>query len=387
MNIMNQSGIYKITCLPTGKLYVGSAAIFRKRRDRHWQHLREKKHDNLHLQRAWEKYGPDAFKFEVLEVIEDRALMLGREQHWIDALNTYADGFNMMPALRNEGYTITLTPESRLRRSESMKRRIAEPGYQQMLADARRKRYRDDPAAREQFIQKIRASHTGKTMSAEVKANMSTSKNRRKITVVVMTPNGEIIEYLGRITFCKEHFPDSWASAQGGFNLVLQGKAKGYKGYRMARKGTSEEVALRAAKPLSAPNWRVHEPDGTHEDVVRLTEFCAPLGWNDACLHKAQGGKSYRGHQIEWIGPERPPKREGYARKLPFVMWKGKAFVWVATAPDGVEHRTLSMRAFCKTHGLDQSAMSMNADGKRSAHKGWTCKREFVDLESFLKSD
>src|SRR4051794_5001336 len=60
------SGIYAIRCKPTGKVYVGSAARITKRWNDHRQSLASGKHHSVLLQRAWEKYGPDAFEFTVL---------------------------------------------------------------------------------------------------------------------------------------------------------------------------------------------------------------------------------------------------------------------------------------------------------------------------------
>jgi hypothetical protein len=45
--------------------------------------LRGNRHPNRHLQSAWNKYGAQAFKFEVLEIVpKDR--LTAREQYWLD---------------------------------------------------------------------------------------------------------------------------------------------------------------------------------------------------------------------------------------------------------------------------------------------------------------
>lgn len=62
------AGIYAITHIATGRRYVGSAVDIRARWKRHVYALRAGTHDNPHLQKAWNKYGPEAFRFEILDL-------------------------------------------------------------------------------------------------------------------------------------------------------------------------------------------------------------------------------------------------------------------------------------------------------------------------------
>lgn len=78
-------GVYRIICETTSECYVGSTAYLTDRRSLHFQQLRRGVHANIHLQRAFNKYGEVEFLFEVLEKppIEE---LIEREQHWIDTL-------------------------------------------------------------------------------------------------------------------------------------------------------------------------------------------------------------------------------------------------------------------------------------------------------------
>lgn len=78
------SGIYKITCLPTGKIYVGSSVDIRARWSQHYSDLCKGHHHSTHLQLAWDKYGAEAFELSVLELAEPSQLIMV-EQHWIDS--------------------------------------------------------------------------------------------------------------------------------------------------------------------------------------------------------------------------------------------------------------------------------------------------------------
>jgi len=79
----HSSGVYRIRCLPTGKIYVGSAVDLYERWYEHRRNLRRGNHINAHLQAAWNKYGEENFEFSVLEFVEASALRQV-EQTWID---------------------------------------------------------------------------------------------------------------------------------------------------------------------------------------------------------------------------------------------------------------------------------------------------------------
>jgi group I intron endonuclease len=78
-----EAGIYSITNTTNGYRYVGSAVNLNKRWNLHRHDLRHGVHGNGHLQHAFDKYGEDAFTFDVLEVCEIPAL-IPREQWWLD---------------------------------------------------------------------------------------------------------------------------------------------------------------------------------------------------------------------------------------------------------------------------------------------------------------
>lgn len=61
------SGIYAIICRVNGKKYYGSSYNCRNRKSHHWSDLRHNRHKNIHLQRAWNKYGAAAFDFVVVQ--------------------------------------------------------------------------------------------------------------------------------------------------------------------------------------------------------------------------------------------------------------------------------------------------------------------------------
>ncbi len=90
-------GVYAITHRVSGRRYIGSSIDVAGRWSRHLRYLRNRRHQRL-LQRAWDKYGADAFDFTVVELCSVKELRV-REQAWID-WSRAADpefGFNHLP--------------------------------------------------------------------------------------------------------------------------------------------------------------------------------------------------------------------------------------------------------------------------------------------------
>jgi group I intron endonuclease len=79
------SGIYKITNTKTGHCYIGSAVNIKKRWNQHLSDLRKNKHHSIYMQRSWNKWGEDCFKFSILETCFIFVLLF-REQHYINLL-------------------------------------------------------------------------------------------------------------------------------------------------------------------------------------------------------------------------------------------------------------------------------------------------------------
>ena len=90
-------GVYKITCLSSGKYYIGYSKEIEKRFHTHKMLLRTSRHFNILLQRAYDKCGCDNFTFEILHtcnaIDEAKALEL-----------QYLDDINIRPLLYNIHY-------------------------------------------------------------------------------------------------------------------------------------------------------------------------------------------------------------------------------------------------------------------------------------------
>ena len=94
-------GVYIVYCAPEERCYIGSTTCLRTRYSTHWSKLRRGSHENMHLQAAWEKHGPNAVRFGALEELPGAAaddaepLRLARENHWLYRVYR-RDLFNMV---------------------------------------------------------------------------------------------------------------------------------------------------------------------------------------------------------------------------------------------------------------------------------------------------
>lgn len=136
-------GIYAVTNTISGRVYVGQAVNIRKRWEVHRCTLETGNHRNRYLQRAWNKYGADAFRFEVLVDLtgvprSERAARLNEEE--IAALRRFPDTYNLMQAGRSGAVA---GPETRALWSAQRKAIWADPVLRQRIVEAMRKRAAD----------------------------------------------------------------------------------------------------------------------------------------------------------------------------------------------------------------------------------------------------
>ena len=120
--------IYSILNKVNGKIYVGLTIDVKRRFKEHKSELRSGIHYNSHLQRAWNKYGEDAFEFNVLEYCSDDKLS-DNESWWIDYFDSTnkLKGYNQITGGKcnngsaNPMYNKHHSIESRKKMSESRK--------------------------------------------------------------------------------------------------------------------------------------------------------------------------------------------------------------------------------------------------------------------------
>ncbi len=88
-------GVYAITQISTGRLYVGSSNHVVRRVGDHVAALRAQRHHAAKLQEAWYIAGGKGFRFLLVERVTGTiAALRAREQYWINELLAFPHGFN-----------------------------------------------------------------------------------------------------------------------------------------------------------------------------------------------------------------------------------------------------------------------------------------------------
>ncbi len=78
------TGVYQIVCLENNKKYIGMSKDIHKRWQTHLRELKNRKHHSLALQEDYNKYGKDAFKFNII-----------KECHYLEAKTLESDLINL----------------------------------------------------------------------------------------------------------------------------------------------------------------------------------------------------------------------------------------------------------------------------------------------------
>lgn len=110
-------GIYKLTNIFNGKIYIGGSNNAEIRFSAHIGKLKRNVHENEHMQRSFNKSWNNPFIFEIIEECNIKDLIV-KEQHWIDVTNCCDPeiGYNIFKFARSAlGY----------KQSEEHKRKIS----------------------------------------------------------------------------------------------------------------------------------------------------------------------------------------------------------------------------------------------------------------------
>lgn len=108
------SGIYCIENITNHKTYIGSSKNIYQRLLKHFALLRHNKHQNAHLQSAWNKYGESSFRWFILELC-DSVKLTEREQYCIDL---FGAEYNITRIVERN----ILSKESRIKQGETRRR-------------------------------------------------------------------------------------------------------------------------------------------------------------------------------------------------------------------------------------------------------------------------
>jgi group I intron endonuclease len=173
MSVNNQTrivGIYKITCVTNGKIYIGSSIDVHRRWGLHRTHLNTGNHNNKYLLRAFWKYGKDSFTWEVIEECSEDILW-EREQHYLDALQPFNEkGYNSARVVKAPmtGKKHTLEDRQKMSRVQKARNYKHTEEHKQYLSELFKGRKRS-PESVARGAAKIKGQPKSKEHKAKVK--------------------------------------------------------------------------------------------------------------------------------------------------------------------------------------------------------------------------
>lgn len=161
------TGVYQITCIPTGKRYIGSSCNVEGRWKDHCAKLNRNCHYNFYLQRAWNKYGQSVFGFEMLEECRSGQEKI-REQRYLDIEKPE---FNILPDACgfSKGHKLTLKTRGRISRAHQGRKHTTESRFNMANAQLGRRH----------------SLETKTRMSNSAKGHEVTKKTRTKLSATL----------------------------------------------------------------------------------------------------------------------------------------------------------------------------------------------------------
>jgi len=210
IDLPNSPGIYKILNIVNQKVYIGSSSDIHYRCTCHRSELRENKHDNGHLQGAWNKYGEKSFIFVRVSGVDTILDLIPIEQYYIDLYKAANPefGYNLSPTA-GSSLGLRWSEPLRQRHSKKMKGRIS---WKKGLTKETNESIRIGAE-----------KHTGQRMTPEQRRNVSEGHkglkypNKKKAvyiqkntgTILWKGPQEEVIAFYlagNSLEMCRAHF-------------------------------------------------------------------------------------------------------------------------------------------------------------------------------------
>lgn len=220
-----ESGIYCIENICTKKKYIGQSKNIKNRWYRHKFELNKGNHDNDYLQKSWNKYGEDNFKFYILEYC-DLDKLNEKECYYINLYNTIDRdyGYNLKTGGQDHN---TLTQEIKDKISESNKKAYLNSNLKEIRSNDALKQWAN-PKIKEKIMGKNNGMY-GKHHTEEARKKMSEKKKGKPSPHRNITP--VLCKELNKIFDCAAVAEKETGAHSGCILLVCKGDRKTAGGY------------------------------------------------------------------------------------------------------------------------------------------------------------
>jgi group I intron endonuclease len=240
----NNIGVYQIINSIDGKRYIGSSVNLSKRKNTHFSDLKKQKHKNRHLLSAYNKYGSNNFKFEII-LYCSREDAIFYEQRVIDLYNFSKELYNLSPSAKdNLGFKMPQSSKDLLSKINKGKKHTKESKLKMSQSRTGKKNHMYGKRHTEETKEKVRQARKGMIASDETIEKMSKKRkgvpkseahkrkmsenNSRKIPIKVFDYiNKEYIGEFDSLTKCAKILEIDRRM----ISAVLKGKLKHCGGY------------------------------------------------------------------------------------------------------------------------------------------------------------
>lgn len=281
--------IYKILNLVNNKVYIGQTRLGKSRWVNHRAKFNTNSHPNKHLQSAWNKYGEDSFKFEVIEECSTLAELDVCETKWIIEHNATDKRFGYNSTTGgNSGFIMSKEVRKKMsvlktgfKHSDETKRKISINHSRHSLG----KRHSDETK------RKISESGKGRIVSAE-----TNEKKRNSMIGKIMPPRTQ--EYKDRQS---QSLREVWSDPE--FKAKMSPIRKSQMTDEVKLKiSNTKKLQCEKNGPTNVKSWPpLISPDGTvYTDITDMSKFARNHGIVSNCLRRVAHGerKTYRGWKL-----------------------------------------------------------------------------------------
>jgi group I intron endonuclease len=332
------SGVYSIRNLVDGMLYIGSAKKFSQRHVQHKRDLRKRKHCNKRLQAAYNKYGPDAFVFEPICVVDgDTKARADKEQEFLDCFLEEGEETwrrhlynHVKKTVRTQGPWSSTPEETKDKISKDYV--LSDPtgniiSFRNMTRFCR-ERGLGYPSISALWCGKIKY-HKGYHLPA-------IPNPEPKTTYSLINPEGNEVTFASVKDFCRENNLE-----KHGIWSVLANKQPYHRGYHLP--GTP--------RPRT---YTLVDSEGNEVTFTNIKRFCRENGLDEDCIHRVLTTKQpeHRGYYLPGNKPENKP-------------------IHVIIDSEGKTHTFTNITAFARQNGLDRESLRSVLVGKRIQHRQW----------------
>lgn len=328
-------GIYLITCEGNKKSYSGQTKNFHHRWSQHLSYLRNNKHNNSYMQRAYNKYGESSFSFKVLEYVNDCTDLGARELFWTQKFQTmtYQNGFNMMPVKSEKPDVL-----SEMSRKRALIFELLDP--QGNLVQAQNvKAFAQKHSLNPHCILNVLSGKTPQHQGWK-----STNKEFHGETFTIISPEGESFSFFFLCDFLILGHLNAYELPR-----ILNGKVLHYRGWHLPNPSQETLDSIEKYRKMYVESYHFRDTQGNLVFVENLFKFSQKTKISIYALYNLVIGK--------------------YCFSNGYTLDSSS---FVVISPSGEKFVIFDMDKFAREHNLHSIKLFGVMNGILAHHRGWS---------------